>query len=71
MYPGLCLQMISLYRDPEGNHIFSYHAEEDVIRMSTIFVNESHCKGCKNLRKKVVELERVINASKVNSFISS
>ena len=59
--------MISLYRDPEGNHIFSY-AEEDIVRLSTIFVNESHCRSCKQLRKKIVELENVRHTSKVSRF---
>lgn len=59
-------QMISLYKDPEGEHVFGY-AEEEVAQISTVFVDKVQCKDCQLLRRKVIQLEKICNSRKVRN----
>ena len=56
--------MLNLYRDPDGNHIFSVNDPlGKVAPLSTIFVNDaarSDCKECQELKARVKKLEQTI-----------
>ncbi|XP_064388320.1 gamma-aminobutyric acid type B receptor subunit 2-like [Halichondria panicea] len=57
-------KMLNLYRDPDGNHIFSVNDPlGKVAPLSTIFVNDaarSDCKECQELKARVKKLEQTI-----------
>ncbi|XP_064388323.1 gamma-aminobutyric acid type B receptor subunit 2-like isoform X2 [Halichondria panicea] len=57
-------KMLNLYRDPDGNHIFSVNDPlGKVAPLSTIFVNDagrSDCEECQELKARVKKLEQTI-----------
>ncbi len=63
MHTFFC-KMLNLYRDPDGNHIFSVNDPlGKVAPLSTIFVNDaarSDCKECQELKARVKKLEQTI-----------
>ena len=56
--------MLNLYRDPDGNHVFSINDPLGrVAPLSTIFVNDvgrTDCKECQELKARVKKLEQTI-----------
>ena len=53
-------QMINLYRDPKGEHVFSLDdANCQAPQLSTVFVNHVECPGCQQLQGEVTALKRL------------
>ena len=55
------IQMINLYRDPEGEHIFSNSNNQcPAAQPSVVFLNRVQCKGCQHLKTRVRTLEQLL-----------
>ena len=51
--------MITLYRDPKGEHVFSLDDNNlQAPKLSTVFVKNIECAGCKQLLEEVESLRQ-------------
>ena len=54
--------MITLYRDPRGEHVFSADGTNcQAPKLSTVFVKNIECTGCLNLLEEVKSLKQALD----------